>query len=73
MSSNAKSSSGAASAARFIDLQHQIRVNQTEVRDYLNDLDQWGENMKRNEEELKRSSIEKPLETKLVWLLHIIS
>ena len=66
MSFNANSSSGAASAARFIDLQHQIRVNQTEVRDYLTELDQWGENMKRKDEELKRSTFENPLETKLV-------
>lgn len=63
--SNSNSSSSAASAARLIDLQHQIRVNQTDLRDYLNDLDQWGNEMKKKDEDLKRSSPEKPMESKV--------
>lgn len=69
MSSNSNGASGASSAAHLVNLQHQIRVNQSELRHYLTDLDQWGDEMKRKEEELKRPTSENLLETKVICYL----
>ncbi len=56
-SNSSKSASSASSqAARFIEMQHQVRVNQADYREYLEDLSSWEEEMKKKEASLKTTS-----------------
>ena len=47
---------------KFIELQHQMRINQSEMKDSFNDLDGWINDMKKKDEDIKKQ-VDKSSET----------
>lgn len=45
---------------KMIGLQHQLRQNQQDLQDFLSDLGNWEDEMKRNEEELRNKKSDEP-------------